>query len=206
MPKAETKGQHILELARDLLDDLELSRLSAEALLLKATRLARLAGTPEDQEWLGLELVGYNNDSPVAQKYMDLTGRWVDPSENKAYWGPLAQHDATLDALKLQMSTLTTQGLGGDYAAAAVGSISRHSNNLSFTITTIAGVRSRVLGLLHQFASRVYYERAFGQIAQTIFEQFQSAVDTLLAPLAGDALNRLPSAYERLIRKRSAMR
>jgi hypothetical protein len=41
---ALSKSEHIAALARELLDDVELSRLSAEALVLKATRLARGVG------------------------------------------------------------------------------------------------------------------------------------------------------------------
>ena len=37
----QSRSQHILNLAKELLDDIELSRLSAENLLLKVSRLAR---------------------------------------------------------------------------------------------------------------------------------------------------------------------
>jgi hypothetical protein len=37
-----TKSEHIMNLARDLVDDIELGRLPIEKLLLKASRLARL--------------------------------------------------------------------------------------------------------------------------------------------------------------------
>jgi hypothetical protein len=43
--EAASKSEHIVSLAKELLDDIELSRISAEALLLKATRLARFAGS-----------------------------------------------------------------------------------------------------------------------------------------------------------------
>lgn len=41
----ESKSKHIVQLAKELLDDIELNRMSAEHLLLKATRLARWMNT-----------------------------------------------------------------------------------------------------------------------------------------------------------------
>jgi hypothetical protein len=197
MIPAVSKSAHVLELARELLDDIELSRLAAEAVLLKASRLARLAGTEEDQEWLRFELVGYDS-SETSKKYMYLTGRWIDVEKKQAYWGPLAQQDTSLEALKQRLAAFTTQGIGGEGVANAVLRITNETARIVSQISAISAVRSRVLGLLHQFASRIYYERVFGQLAQSIFEDFQNNVDRLLAPIAGEVLSRLPAAYERL--------
>lgn len=43
MDATRTRGDQILTLARELADDVELSRLNPQSLLLKARRLARLA-------------------------------------------------------------------------------------------------------------------------------------------------------------------
>lgn len=198
MVSTVSKSAHVLELARELLDDIELSRLTAESVLLKASRLARLAGTEEDQEWLSFELAGYDDFSDTSKKYLYLTGRWIDVEKNQAYWGPLAQHDASIEALKQRLASLTTQGIGGEGVASAVFKITNDTARIVAQISAISSVRSRVLGLLHQFASRIYYERVFGQLAQSIFEDFQDGVDRLLAPVAGEVLRRLPAAYERL--------
>jgi len=71
------KSQHILSLAKELLDDIELSRLPAEALLLKVSRLARFVGASETQQWLEYELAGYNSSDPIALEYMSRNGRWT---------------------------------------------------------------------------------------------------------------------------------
>jgi hypothetical protein len=55
----QSRSEHILELAKELLDDIELSRLSAEALLLKTSRLARWVGSEEIKYWINLEMKGY---------------------------------------------------------------------------------------------------------------------------------------------------
>ena len=54
----ESESDHILFLSRELLDDIELQRLDADKLLLKCSRLARLAGTDEIKQWMKLEMEG----------------------------------------------------------------------------------------------------------------------------------------------------
>ncbi|MGH7845534.1 MAG: hypothetical protein ACREQW_10240 [Candidatus Binatia bacterium] len=81
----ESRSEHILALAKELLDDIELSRLSAESLLLKASRLARWVGSDEIRHWLKLEMSGYYSDDPISLKYMGLTGRWTDRDKQQGY-------------------------------------------------------------------------------------------------------------------------
>jgi hypothetical protein len=52
---------HKISLATELLEDVELSRMSVEQLLLKAFRLARLVEDDRTKLWLGFELHGYQN-------------------------------------------------------------------------------------------------------------------------------------------------
>ncbi len=194
----KSKSQLVLELARDLLDDIELSRLGSEALLLKVSRLARLSGSEEDQAWLHLELGGYNLNSATAEKFLSLTGRWIDRDKGVANWGPLAQQEAIIEASKLQLQSLSTHGLGGDGATYAVARISLESSKIASKLSRIGGIRSRVLGLLHKFVVRVYYERLFSSAAESIFERYQHSIDGLLAVSAGQALEKLPAIYDRL--------
>src|SRR5262245_28804623 len=58
-----SESEHILLLASQLIDDIELSRLSAESLLLKASRLARFVGDEETNRW-NLTLVFLLPDLP----------------------------------------------------------------------------------------------------------------------------------------------
>jgi hypothetical protein len=100
----QSKSDHILALAKELLDDIELSRLSAESLLLKASRLARWVGSEEVRHWINLEMTGYNSSEEVSLKYMGITGRWIDREGSKGYWGPLAQQEAALRMERLMLA------------------------------------------------------------------------------------------------------
>ena len=56
-----SEAAYILELSTELLDDIELDRLPPDKLILKANRLARLAGSEEVRQWLSFEMRGYNS-------------------------------------------------------------------------------------------------------------------------------------------------
>jgi len=84
-PQDQSKSEHILSLAQELLDDIELSRLAAEALLLKATRLARLAGSEKIQRWLSYEMGGYNSQDKISLEFMSRTGRWSNYSATQRH-------------------------------------------------------------------------------------------------------------------------
>lgn len=194
----ESRSKHIFYLARDLLDDIELSRLPPESLLMKASRLARLTGFSQIQRWLDFELRGYDSQDPISLKYMLQTGRWIDFGKKKGYWGPLAQIDASIESSKLQLQTMQLPSLSGDYVTIAIREVIQASTGINSLVMSLSGVRSRVLALLHDFASMVYYERLFSGLAETIFEKYKARVDILIADRCGDVLEKLPYAYDRL--------
>ena len=100
--ETHSKSKAIVALARELLDDIELSRLSVESLLLKAMRLARLADAEKERMWLSYELGGYPNDYPVALEYMGLMGLWTNYIKKEGWWIPLAQIEANSVAIKIR--------------------------------------------------------------------------------------------------------
>ena len=102
-PQKQNRSEHIFILAQELLDDIELNRLSGEALLLKATRLARLVDSEQVQRWLEYELKGYNSRDELSLRFMARSGRWIDYEKKTGYWGPLAQQESAMQALEMQL-------------------------------------------------------------------------------------------------------
>ncbi len=194
----QTEAEHIIELSRELLDDIELDRLPAEKLLLKANRLARLAGSDEVRKWLGYEMQGYNSSDAISLSYMSRTGRWTKFDEKKGYYGPLGQIEASLDAQKARIEATKLGSLAGDMAVGVINVTTRNHQALSGAISTLAGVRSRVLSLLHTFVASTYYERQFADVAETTFKVYKRDVDALIAEKAGDVLSKFPSVMARL--------
>jgi hypothetical protein len=194
----QSKSGHILELAKELLDDIELSRLSAESLLLKASRLARWVGSDEIKYWINLEMKGYNSSNDISLKYMEITGRWTDKDEGKGYWGPLAQHEAALESQNIKLRSMSTPDTSGN---AAIPIMRMHQQQMSSTskyISTLSGIKSRVLAHLHNFVTEVYYEKEFESLSESIFERYKSDVDTLISDHCGDVLQQIPFVMSRL--------
>jgi hypothetical protein len=195
---AQSKSQHILELSKELLDDIELSRLDAEKLILKASRLARLEGSDEVRAWLRFEMSGYNSADPLSIKYMGITGRWTDYEKKEGYWGPLSQQEATIEAHKRQLASMRTPDAGGNYASVAIRQVTQSMSSITGVIARLSGIRSKVLGRLHVFVTEVYYEKQFESLAESIFEQWQGGVDLLIAAHCGAVLEKIPSVMSRL--------
>ncbi|MCM2474940.1 hypothetical protein HGO38_15770 [Rhizobium sp. CG5] len=193
-----TENEHILELSRELLDDIELDRLASDKLLLKCNRLARLTGSDEIREWLGYEMQGYNGTAEVSLRYMNLTGRWTDFKEKKGYWEPLAVHESTIEILKARIDATKITSVEGDWAFRVTNDTRTAHASMGGRIAALTGVRSRVLGLLHTFISGIYYERQFANVAADTFETYKRSVDILIAEKAGAILIKMPSVVARL--------
>lgn len=213
----EGKSSHILNLAKELIDDIELSRLSAEQLLLKATRLARLVDDEGTYKWLRYELNGYPND-PEARKWMLVFGRLNSADAKYGYYQPLAGISGTITAMQAQIQQLEVPDiqfapsssnpseLVTGFAGLTAKSITKPAKDvldrlqaLTTAITNITGVRSRVLSAIHDFVIRIYYDRAFTGLAESIFERHKTAIDELLKTNADEVLRKIPAIYDRLV-------
>ena len=195
---SQSRSEHILELAKELLDDIELSRCNAEALLLKTTRLARWVGSEDIKSWLKFEMQGYNSSNEISLKYMGLTGRWTDKENKKGYWGPLAQQEAKINAENIKLQSLRLPDTAGDKASIVMRRVTEQMTSTTNYISKLSGIRSRVLALLHQFVSEIYYEKEFDSLSESIFEKYKGEVDTLISGTCGTVLEQIPLVMDRL--------
>ena len=195
---AQSRSQHIIELAKELLDDIELNRMSAEHLLLKATRLARWVGSDEIQQWLRLEMIGYNDTNPISLKYMTITGRWVNREKGLGYWGPLAQQEAAIEAEKAKLAAMRTPDSSGEWASVAIANVTSAMRDTANLISRLSAIKSRVLAQLHQFVSDAYYGLAFEGLSESIFEKYKAEIDVLIAEACGGVLDQITSIMDRL--------
>jgi hypothetical protein len=182
---AISPSTHITELARDLVDEVELSRLSPEQLLLKASRLARLVGDGQTSQWLQYELNGYPGGQNAHAQALQF-GRIETADAQYGYWYPLAGISGVIATMQAQIQQLNVPSiqfapqsanpneLVTGWAGATARALTEPANKvlerlqvLTTTVTTLTSVRSRVLGAIHAFAVRVYYERAFAGLAET---------------------------------------
>jgi hypothetical protein len=209
-------SSHIFSLSRELIDDVELSRLPAEQLLLKASRLARLVGDDETAKWLRFELNGYYND-PDSRNRMLLFGRLEKIDDQYGYFQPPAGILGAIATMQTQIQQLKVPDIQFapsssnpnefvmGYAGTNALTITKLAKevldrlqSLTTAVTNLSGVRSRVLTAIHDFAAKAYYDRAFKGIAETIFERHKTSIDLLLRDHASDVLEKIPAIYDRL--------
>lgn len=193
-----SKSDHIIELSREIIDDIELSRLEAQPLLLKATRLARHVDNDEVRKWLRFEMQGYSSSDEVALKYMSKTGRWTNKETNKGIWMPLAQIEATSEAQRQNLSLIRIPDTSGDRATLVIDRVTQQMNAVTANLSKLGGIKSRVLSLIHDFATNVYYQKIFDNVAESIFDQYKKDIDELIAENSGDILEQIPSVVDRL--------
>jgi len=194
----ESRSEHILELSKELLDDIELSRINAESLILKASRLARWVGSDEIRNWLKFEMSGYNSSNEISLKYMGKTGRWLNREKNQGFWGPLAQQEAAIEAEKAKLACMRTPDSSGEWASVTIRNVSDQMNQTTINITRYSGIKTRVLSILHAFVTSVYYEKQFDNLSESIFEKYKKDVDTLLGTSCGEIIEQIPSVMDRL--------
>jgi hypothetical protein len=209
--------EHKVRLAHELLDDIELSRIGVEQLLLKASRLARIVEADEISAWIRFELSGYPGDDPVALKYMGITNRWTDREKGMGYWIPLSELSGIIAATEVQMRQLQIpnvsvslssanphewvtgiHGANVNSATQAVNNVVNRLQILANTVSTLNGVRSRVLSVLHDFIAATYYQLAFSNLVESVFANYKQAIDVALIGTAADVVKKIPAVYDRL--------
>ncbi len=213
---SKTLAAHKLSLSRDLLDDIELSRLEPEQLLLKASRLARLVDEVDILHWLEFELRGYPN-TDLGLHYMTEFNRWTDADKQIGYFQPLAGLGALSAAMQAEIHQLRVPDVNVSMSSSnphefVTGLVSNNIAKVSqpiimtlnrlqvrtMAVTQLREIQSRVMAEIHRFAVRTYYRLAFSNAAESIFRDHQIKIDTLLRSYASDVIEKIPAITARL--------
>lgn len=194
------KNEHILDLTSEIIMDVEGGNISAESLVLKATRLADLTDNSKIQSWLWYERNGYNKTEPISIEYLSLTGRIINKTSDFVLYGSISTQEASIESNKLQIEYLKSNPEDPESRPLRYSSFKPPSKaqTLSQSIIYYQRVISSVKGLIHNFASKVYYEKIFSNINEDIFSQYQIEIDKLLAGKCGNVLEKVPTIYKRL--------
>jgi hypothetical protein len=137
---------------------------------------------------------GFSSNDETSLKYMSKTGRWTEKKENKGYWMPLAEIEANISTQSLKIKQLRipdTQGLNTSNIVTQISTTAK-------LIAKLEGIKSRVISLIHDFATSVYYEKIFDNLAESIFDEYKKEVDLLIAENSGDIIQQIPSVISRL--------
>ncbi len=99
------RQRQALELAEQLLTDIEFNRISVHQLVLKASRLARLTGDTEAAEWLQFE-INSCPDSTAGRKHISRSGRYIDRDKNEGHCTPIGSIQAYIESYEDALAAL----------------------------------------------------------------------------------------------------
>lgn len=182
----QTRREAALELATDILADLELTRTSPPDTLKKVSRLARLLDDEAATKWFSYEMQGYPD--PLTSEAFEAavrSGRRLPPEEGK----PAAVNTMSLSQLEMmKRATL----LRIENASSSIGERAGAGREAM----TSAGIEGRVLGCIHAYAAEKEVELRFGAAAESAFGVVRNAVDARIAELVPTAANNFSAAFE----------
>jgi hypothetical protein len=183
---------HALELADEMLADIELSRLPIDALLLKGARLARLTNDDEFSEWIAKELGGYYA-TDFNGKFWNLTGRGSNKDDG-IYTGG-ARLSSFVTTLEEEMKNMQLPSVSGDGAAIAIRETRSHIASVRNAVLKNKAVLTAVKNVLHSFTSTHFYLLRFSSHQGELFDNAKSNIDAVLTDIPGEALRKIDAAY-----------
>ena len=200
-----------VQLATEIVADIEGNRNTDEQVLYKARRLANLVGDSLVEEWLGYELAGY--PTPVPARLQPLVNKsGLDFEE-----GITHTRHVILDSLpRIETSVIPSMDKAWQHNANVKNVIQRR---VGVTVTSgkvdpskwedgivrvkqslirYSGIQRAVRAEIHRFAAAAHHRFAFTEVASAIFEKHQKTVDALLTGVAPDVVEKIPAIYDRL--------
>lgn len=191
-----SRHEEALRVAEEVLADIELKRLRASEVVLKASRVARLVGHGELSEFLTCERNGYTGSET---KWIKLSGRSSIDDKDKYYPQSIAKIEANLETARDTISAM--QG-GGNYSGDHIVTASRDHDNKIASHSRIAGVWSGIAGqvvsVIYDMVAEIYHELLFSELQASLFADTQGKVDGLLAEASGSALEKIERVSDRL--------
>ncbi|MFD8227361.1 hypothetical protein ACFV16_24670 [Streptomyces massasporeus] len=200
-----SRRRDALELAEELLSDIELNRLSGQDIARKASRLARIANDFDATTWLRYEVSGYpegslDADSVSAAKRSGRETR-NDDGETRYWTASIGTIQAIVNLSHVQIEASRDAPVSissanpSQYVSAPSGNTGERSA-LRNQAVQYQGKLDKVLGAIHQWVSELYYELRFGGAVEDAFTVVRTNVDGKISALVPDALVKLTSAFE----------
>ena len=185
-----------LRLAEALLEDIELQRLKASEVVLKASRLARLVGHDDLQEFLSLERDGYPD---ARSRWVKRAGRVSDLKKDTYYPVPITKVEALRIGAVRAIEALRGGGnYSGEWASIAGREHDKKISSHADTIGTLEAICGQVVSTVYDMLVEIYHELLFSELQATLFAQAQADVDGVLAEAGGSALDKIEKVSARL--------
>jgi len=192
------RQREALDLASALLEDVELKRIKASEIVLKASRLARLVGHDDLCEFLSFEREGYPTDGS-AGRWVTRAGRWSDSAKTKLYAVSVAEIEALMTSSSQAIEALRGGGnYSGEWASIAGREHDQRITGKAETVGVLEGICGRVVATVYDMVVDIYHELMFSDLQATLFASTQVTVDGALAEAGGSALTKIERVSDRL--------
>src|SRR3989338_6199587 len=205
----ESTHKEALELAREILRNIELQEYPLSSIVLRCRRLARLVNDEEAYEWFGFEVGGYpiGEDGLVTAKAFAI-GRTRGRDVGSNAKGPLI-NGISIVALEAQVaaeSIRLQQEREPDvhHVPANQWDILKPSSGALIRGQIVANITSarerigKVQGHVHKWVESIAYELGFSETALNIWDRRRQLVDARLSEVAPEAFRRLKALYDRV--------
>ncbi|MFF3624941.1 hypothetical protein [Streptomyces sp. NPDC002467] len=192
------RQEEAIRVADELLADIELKRLKASEVVLKASRLARLVGHTELTEFLGFERNGY----PAAgapQAWIERAGRWSDNEKKTFHISSIAKVEAMVESSRQAIDAMRGGGnYSGDNALLASRGHDERILASSVAVSKWTGICGQVTATVYDMVAEIYHELLFSELQASLFADTQEKVDGSLAAASGSALDKMERVSDRL--------
>ncbi|MGW3097833.1 AbiTii domain-containing protein [Streptomyces sp. NPDC001102] len=192
------RQEEAIRIADELLADIELKRLKASEVVLKASRVARLVGHAELMELLAFERNGYPTDGS-ASEWIGRAGRWADVEKGTFYSQSIAKVEAETTSSQQAIDAMRGGGnYSGDVALLASRDHDTRILQSSLNLSTWTGICGQVVATVYDMVTEIYHELLFSELQASLFADTQEMVDGALAAASGDALGKIERISDRL--------
>lgn len=194
-----------------LLDDLENSTSSVDAILMRAKRLARLMRDSDAQYWLDLETKGYPSEFSFSSlgscKDYAVSGGRVDLETSKYYTQSLPEIEANTESEEALLNSLGTarapttkvkdfleKNATEALMATQVELQQRQKKNYASTKSLYSAMKAAI----HNYATDTYLAVELGDAVEDIFEGTRKVVDKFVRSHCPGAAEKLVAINERM--------
>jgi hypothetical protein len=192
------RQEEALRVAEEILADIELKRLKASEIALKANRVARLVGYEALTEFLGHERNGYPLDGS-ANEWVGRAGRWSSGDDGTFFPQSIAKVDAHLAGAYESLEALRGGGnYSGEYVAIAAREHDQRITSATSVVATWSGISGQVVATIYDMVVEIYHELLFSELQATLFADTQTKVDGSLSAASGSALEKIERVSDRL--------
>jgi len=208
------KNEEVLNLAEEILRNIELNEIPLQNVALKCARLGRLTNNQSAMNLFQYELAGYpqDNDGLILAEAFSLA-RYVNRvfsqkdkiGVSREYIFPetVAELEIEAETAKEQMKVASDRDVSiassnpSQYVMSPLGNTFERAG-LRQIITEKSKKLNKLKSGYYNYALGVYYELKFGDIVEEIFEKRRQSVNKYLSEKLPETLKKLVSVYENL--------